>query len=240
MQRDNRGSDIHASDLTSPLKAYWQRIVPKPPTEEEVGFWLAGRGHHYFLVYAMTGVDDSQEESLVHPELGIHYSPDLRAASGEFKTSRRWSKPQGEIEAADAFKGYVRQCRIYAVAENKKIWNLYVLFLMPEERPQDGRRVPDIQVYTLHFTDEELERERKDIIKTRKAIQTALKKKDPSKLPLCEEYQCVVRRGQGRGVPKKVIPTCKWFTECKPQTRYEDYLKTNVEQGNDVKQVSHV
>lgn len=216
-QRDS--SRIHASDLKELRKAYWQRIVPKSATPAEVGFWLAGLGHHYWMVYSMYGIDDTQEESKYDKGLGIYYSPDLNSDRGEFKTSRYWQLPNGPLEAADAFKFYERQCRTYAVAEKIDYWNLVVLFLFPPNEYK--QKQPVLKAYTYRFTKKELADERKQIKADVLALRTALDSQSCSELPLCSEGICFKMVGQGRGKPKKKVPMCKWWEECKPEGRYE-------------------
>lgn len=216
-QRD--AANIHASDLIYLRKAYWQRQAPKPATPSEVGFWLAGLGHHYWMVYSQYGIDDTQEESLKHEGLGILYSPDLNSDRGEFKTSRYWKLPDGSLEASDAFRYYERQCRIYAVAEGVDYWNLVVLFLFPPNAYQ--QKQPVLKAYTYRFSKTELVAERKQIKKDVADLKAALSSSDPSTLPLCSEGVCFKMVGQGRGKPKKKVPMCKWWEECKPDGRYE-------------------
>lgn len=218
--RKNERDGIHASDLSAPLRAYWQKMAPLPATSTEAGYWLTGLGHHYYMVLIMTGVPDSQEASCFSEVLGIHYSPDLKALYGEFKTSRLSQEPADEQEALKWFSGYINQCKTYAVAEGVMQWNLFVLFIAPLDMQTRKKRAPFTRAYTFTFTDEELTRHREWIISTRKKLELALSKKDPSKLPLCEEYLCLRWVGQGRGKPRIPVAECKWFEHCKPSERY--------------------
>lgn len=215
-QRDE--ANIHASDLKELRQAYWQRVAPRPATPAEIGFWLAGLGHHYYMVYSMYGIDDTQEESLFDEELGILYSPDLNSDRGEFKTSRYWQVPNGPLEAADAFRFYERQCRIYAVTAKINYWNLVVLFLFPPNAY--NQKQPVLKAYTYNFTDQELEDERQQIKMDVSALKIALAKKDHLALPLCSEGICFKMIGQGRGRPKKMVPMCKFWEDCQPEGRY--------------------
>lgn len=218
--RDREG--IHASDLDQPRKAYWQRIHPLPGTPREIGYWLTGQGHHYYLVLALTGVDDSQEESGYSEELGIHYSPDLSKLKGEFKTSRKPREPLTEDEALKAFEPYRSQCCTYAVASKVNHWNLYVLYMCPKTSDFKETLGPFPRVYTFTWTKQELAVHKKWIITQREAIEAALAAKDHTSLPLCEEFKCMKWESMGRGRPKKPVADCKWFMDhCKPEGRYE-------------------
>lgn len=217
-----RGEDIHASDLSSPMKAYWQRVHPLPPTRDEIAFWLTGRAHHYFMVHAQTGVDDSQEESLYVQDLDLYYSPDLNTAKGEFKTSRSWRIPDSEEEALRDFESYEKQCRVYAAARKVTEWYLVVLYLNPPPRELDGRKVPLIRAYKYSFTKKEILDERKKIKRQVAEIRTAIQQRDPSSLSWCTSYFCYKKVGQGRGRPSKIVPLCKYFDICKPPAPRKD------------------
>jgi hypothetical protein len=221
-QKQRDPANIHASDLVYPRKAYWQRVCPKPPTDDEVSYWLTGLSHHYFMVYAQTGIDDTQEESLYDADLDVWYSPDLNKANGEFKTSRTWRIPEGPREAADTFQWYFKQCLVYAVAKNVTEWKLYVLFLTPPPRSLDNRKVPVLKVYTLHYTKKQLAEARQTLKQEVAALKSALAAQSPDSLPLCGAGVCFKDVGQGRGRPKRRVPLCKWWHECKPEGRYED------------------
>jgi hypothetical protein len=219
-----RDEKIHASDLTSPLKAYWQRKHPLPAIPYEVGFWLTGRAHHYYLVYACSGVDDTQEASFWSEELQLLWSPDLNAENAEFKTSRRWTPPTSEEEAMESLKYYRDQCLTYAVAKGVNYWHLIVLYLSPMENGTRKLLAPFPEAYTLFFTDEEIENHRKWVHSTRTKLEWALAHDDPSQLELCTDKFCYQNRGQGRGKPALIEPLCKWFEVCKPKGRYDLFI----------------
>ena len=219
-----RDDKLHASDLSSPLKAYWQRRHPLPPTNYEIGYWLTGRAHHYHVVFALTGVDDTQEESCWSDELQLLWSPDLNALDGEFKTTRMYDEPEDDAVAQKFFRHYISQCKTYAVAKKKTKWNLVVLFICPSDLATRKLRAPFVRAYTLVFTKKELTEHKAWIESTRKKLELALKNNDPSELELCDENFCVTWKGQGRGKPSLVEPICKFFQVCKPKSRYDLWL----------------
>ena len=220
-----RGNEIHASDLGSPLKAYWQRKHPLPPTDYELGYWLTGRAHHYYLVWSMVGIDDTQEESCYSKELQLYYSPDVNKYDTEFKTNRMFDEPADSKEAIKLFRHHIKQCLTYAVAKKRKTFNLVELFLCPiADQKTRKLTAPFPQAYEIKFTDQEIENHKKWIASTRKKLQLALKNNDPSKLELCEENFCITWKGQGRGKPALVEPTCKFFDICKPKERYDLFV----------------
>lgn len=213
---------IHASDLMNPRMSYWKKVDPRPATEEEIGWWMAGRAHHYFMVAALTGVEDHQEASLQDPETGLYFSPDLVSLKGEFKTSRRQTLPKDEKDAKTVFQHYIKQCRVYATKMKTLSWKLYVFFLGVREAV---RSVPRFKVYDLLFTKRELANTEKMIADTVAALNTALKKKDHTGLPLCDAWMCyrleTVKRN-GVIVASKKIPVCPYWDQCKPEGRWTD------------------
>ena len=218
MQRDQR-TGVHASDLETPRKAYWQQVHPLPGTPREIGYWLTGRGHHYYLVLALTGKPDSDSGSNYSEELGLHYSPDLPL--GEFKTTRSPREPLNEDDAKRSFEWYRKQCCTYAVASNVDHWNLYVLYICPKSQDFKETLGPFPRVYTFEWTPEELAEHKAWIISTRTAIESALAAKDHTALPLCDEKKCITWVGQGVGKPRIPVADCKWFDKCKPEGRHE-------------------
>ena len=217
VREDREGT--HVSDLLQLRQAYWKRVCPLPPTDDEVGFWLAGKAHHYFLVQAVTGIPDSQEASLVDIETGIHYSPDLLELKGEFKTSRWAILPTTEEQAIRAVSTYIPQCRAYAALMNTLNWNLYVFYLTALDF-KTRRKIPRLKVYTFEFTDEELREERNGLRIRSALLDTAVRELVFESLPLCSEYLCFRMQGHGRGKKRTVEGVCKWWEQCKPTGRY--------------------
>lgn len=222
LQEEER-EGIHVSDLSMPLKAYWGKKLNLPPTRDEIGYWLTGRGHHYFLVKALTGIEDSEEASLVHGELGIHFSPDLLKLRGEFKTTRWTSLPKNEKEAKRVFESYIPQCRAYAILTGVTLWRLYVLFIVPIDL-ETGRKIPRLKVYDLEFSKADITKGLTQLTKTKEEFTQALESDDPSALKLCPEFACFIRRKVRLPGAKRrteiIIPTCKYWDHCKPKGRY--------------------
>lgn len=220
INKDKRTGAWHASDMIDPRLAIYRRLDPKPPTPEQIGYWLLGRGHHYYFVQAMTGIDDSQEASRADTELGLVYSPDLAELRGEFKTTRLSKKPETEEEAIKLFAKYEQQCLIYAACEGVRKWDLYVLYIaLKDEKWKPLAPIPEVYTYTW---DEEQIASVKPRLKAQMAIMdTAVKTNSVSGLPLCSEFICVNWKSNGRGVPMTLEPKCPYFEKCKPPGRYE-------------------
>lgn len=224
---------IHASDLGQPRKAYMQAVHPLPLTDKEAAFFLVGRGHHYYVVYAATGHPDTDEGSQYSEELGIWYSPDLNIWDAEFKTNRMAFPIETQEDAEKFFDEYEMQCQTYAAAKGLNHFNLIVLYICPTEHVEGKRceecgrssvqkkQEPIYGAYTYHWTDEEMEEHKEWVRATKAAIEIAIHMKSPNKLPLCKEAFCIKKKGQGRGKPMIPLAACKWFEVCKPEGRYE-------------------
>lgn len=212
---------IHASDLSQPRRTYWAAVHPLPATDAEVGYWLTGRGHHFYTVYALTGHPDTDTGGKFSEKYGIWYSPDLDELQGEFKTNRLTFEPSTQEECERFFSSYIEQCQIYAACEGINTWHLYVLFMCLVDPATREKVAPIPRVYDLEWTKAEMKERGKWIIEQRELIEDAIKRKDPSKLPLCKEAFCMKFRGQGRGKPRIPMASCKWFSLCKPEGRYE-------------------
>lgn len=212
---------VHVSDLLQPLKAYWSKVDPRPPSRDEVGYWLAGKAHHFFLVQALTGIDDSQEASLVDPVSGIHYSPDLVELKGEFKTTRWAIMPTTAKAVEKVVSSYVPQCRAYAALMHSLEWNLYMFYLTALDL-KTKRKIPRLKVYTLVFTEGELEDERVELAGRAASLENAVLTANPESLPLCSPFICYRMKGNGRGHKKTIEGVCKWWDVCKPKGRYPD------------------
>ena len=212
---------IHASDLLGLRRAYWSRVNPLPTTPEELGYFVLGRGHHYVMVYALSGVPDSQEESKFSKELGINYSPDLLALHGEVKTSRLLMAPKDKEQALKWFDGYIPQVMTYAIAEGVSKWWLYMCFFNPTDLKTQKKLPPFFLVYGFEFTKQELRAHKEWVISRRLILEGAIAKRDHSQLDNCPEFYCVKMEGQGRGKPKRMVAKCKYFELCKPKERYD-------------------
>ena len=57
LNKQPRGDGVHVSDLVHPRKAYWKKIDPRPMTDDEAGYFVAGRGHHEVIEAIIEGKD---------------------------------------------------------------------------------------------------------------------------------------------------------------------------------------
>lgn len=212
---------IHASDLLSPRLSYFRKTQPVPISEDEIGYFATGHGHHYFMVELLTGLKgESQEESKYSEEYGITYSPDIAVSFSEFKTSRLPKEPASEAEAVKLFEDYAQQSLIYALCEKKDYWNLYVLYI-GLRKPKVGIFAPRLRAYRITWTEAELQDGEQWVKETVEDLQQALATNQYDHLPLCAEYKCI-RYNHDTG---KKEPVCPYFTTCKPGERYREYKK---------------
>lgn len=160
---------LHLSDLLQPRKAFWQRVLPKPATDDEVVYFLSGRGYEdaYGRIVGL-------ERGRPAEAFGITFTVDFyRGTFAELKTRRRDLAPPERI--ADDYSHYIAQCKGYcafirgAVQQGVAMdprWMLVdpdnlrrcelLVFTTAQQQP-DGTTKPDFQVIDLEFTEQELD-----------------------------------------------------------------------------------
>lgn len=206
LMKDERVPGIHASDLLDPLQAYWRRVDPQPMSDRLVPIFMIGKVLHAFILSAVEGVNlswDSDQGSRQSEVIGIAYSPDhlIKGIPREVKTSRSFYEPK-DVSDLDM---YIEQLLIYMAAERITKGQLWVLYLNLKDSA--GKTAPQFRAYTVTISPEDLEKVITSLTTTRKELQMAEEKKDPSALPLCRDWKC------GKG-------NCEWWDKCKPKGRY--------------------
>ena len=208
IDREARTPGVHASDLMDPLFAYMQRVHGRKLTDREVSIFLVGQVLHAFIISAVEkkqGVDFASDSGTrFSKELGISYSMDMfnGEVPREIKTSRSFYPPldQSDIDT------YLEQLLIYMAAEDKLAGQIVVLYLNMKDKK--GRTSPVLCVFTVRVKQTDLDRYKKQIVTTRKALEHAIETKNPKALPLCREWKC----GENY---------CPYFTkQCKPAGRF--------------------
>lgn len=207
MTKETR-TGVHLSDLLVPRQRYWAAIDPRPPDNDQIMYWLTGKGHEN--VFVRVGKFKRGE---VGEWNGIKYTPDIfDGFPVEIKTRRRGLADPGQ--EADRYDHYLRQLLGYAaVTGNKKAW-LFVWCLVSSVGYNKTK--PELACYVVEYTDEELNNERLRLTlvygKLLSALDTIVElphgetryvptaHKD---LPLCPEWMCGTTR-------KKIIspPVC--------------------------------
>ena len=211
LEKDSNRKDdeIHASDLLDPRKAYWDRKNKTRLSNRAVGLFFTGKVLHAFFLSALGGETGtnwkSDTGSKYHKDLQIYWSNDWEKGiiPYEFKTSR------GKYEQKPSdLGGYLEQLLIYMVAKNSTTGRLIVLMLnLPAPRGEGWGTYPQYRAYTVTVSKADLAKYRKQIIKTRKELVDAIKRKKPDNLPLCREFKCGASQ-------------CPHYKKCKPPGRY--------------------
>lgn len=189
---------LHVSDLLYPRKTYWKKIDPKPMTDHEAGYFVAGRAHHG-VIEAMFGpkADSKQADAGEFEKHGIYFSPDIRLPYPiEIKTSRANFAPNDNYEKH--FDGYLKQLGSYQALMDSEKGGLLVFYLSL----MDGKkRRPAFRFYKVLMD----KQERTKKIKYLKALVVQLTRAITTKkwqgLELCPEWLC---------------RDCQWFKQCKP------------------------
>jgi hypothetical protein len=237
---------IHLSDLLTPRYAYWQRVKPKPLTDDEIAYFVSGRS-----IEDATWRLHGYEKGGARVEWGITFRPDwYTSIPVEFKSRRGWL-PKDDTEALDRFSHYIEQAGGYAaLTEQTAAW-LWVLSLA--ERQADRSTKPEFRCYLIEWTKDELDAIRADLLSGRVALTAALELREHTPLKLCPAWKCgkssraMVTKPRcltcqrdfegewgiqkhldsktGRGhttepakYERAYVPRCKWFTECEPWT----------------------
>lgn len=207
LEQEERTPGIHVSDLLSPLYAYWERITPSTLSPRKVTTFLVGKVLHAFILSAVDkshGVDwASDQGSKTHKETGIEYSMDhcLDKIPTEIKTSRSYYAPSSLKD----LETYLEQVLCYMVLEKSLSGKLWVLYLNLKDK--DKRTHPQFRCFDVTVGKKELKMYEQQMLDVKANLETAIKKKNPSKLPLCTAWKC----GE---------TMCDHWDECKPKGRY--------------------
>lgn len=210
LEKDSKDrTGIHASDLLDPRKAYFDKRFPQPLNRRMVGLFFVGKVLHAFFLSALNGEDGvnwkSDMGSTVDPELKISYSNDWEknGIPYEFKTSRsKYEQKNADLTL------YCEQLLIYMVAKKSTTGRLVVLQTsLPAPRGEGWGTYPQYRAYTIRCSQADLDKYKAQIVKTRKALEKALKTKSHKGLELCRKFKC----GEGN---------CPHWERCKPEGRY--------------------
>jgi len=197
---------IHLSDLLYPRKRYWGEIRPLPPTNDEIMYWLTGKGHE--TVFIRVG---KFKPGVPTEWNGIVYTTDVyEGYPVEIKTRRGWVAKDGE--ESDRYSNYIEQLRGYCACSNNTKGHLIVWALTQGGDDRSKATKPIMQVYRVDFSHRELTDERLRLLDRRDKLRLALSKiltlagnvtypKEAHKdLPPCPDWMC--------GVSRKNAPVC--------------------------------
>lgn len=171
---------IHVSDLVYCIrKAAFRKLQPKPLTEVQFSYFLAGRGHHETIQF----ISNAEPEKEIEWN-GIKGSIDLLADSVpvEIKTTRSFKR--------DIPPHYIRQLSYYCAMLEKTEGRLLILYLTPNV---NHRNEPEemIKTYAIKFRD--LEKIKKELLESAHQLQAALDEKNVNLAPAVREedaWQC--------------------------------------------------
>jgi hypothetical protein len=199
-------------EILHPRKAYFDRTQPKPPTIEDICYFISGKSIERGFTDSI-GLDHGKNRTAS----GINYSVDIRCQEYpiiEIK-SRRSNLPDiGEEE--DTFAHYLNQLRAYMALDRISQSTLVVVSL--NEKVDDSWKTqPVIAAYTVQFDEMELKRTRTDLKIRKQALKSALEGEIPfTELPLCEDWMC------GRKI--KTCTKAPMCETCKGREFANDYL----------------
>jgi hypothetical protein len=223
---------IHLSDLLNPRRSAWQRVLPLPPTNAEVLYWTAGRGHEDALGRVsglVTAPEASWEWGLPGVDEPIVFRNDFidNEEPVEFKTRRANLALPGE--EAVVYDTYLAQLGGYCALRDKTRGRLVVLSLLEGRSAADPLKPtePELASYTVEYTPHELEQTRRQLAEqaevfelylvcdsiTRMVSPTPLFA-PPNHMRLCRAWMC--------GKSKKTVLTPAWCGLCKKSVAHRE------------------
>jgi len=210
---------IHLTDLLTPKKAYWQKIQPEYASDDELLYFLTGRGHES----AMLAVSGYQHGDVKERD-GITYTPDIFFNFPvEVKTRRAFLAKDGE--ETEKYAWYIKQLSGYMSLEDiQQGW--LIVWCLSEKQDDGWSTKPAVRVYRLTMTQEELNEKKVELRAILALLRASLELKDPSKLPDCPEWMCarisqtLIQRG-----------FCK---TCDKEYQKSNYLTKHKEQGHEI------
>ncbi len=182
--RESRvGGKWHVSDLMFPRYAVLQRISPRKPTREDVGFFLTGEAYHEFM-QRLLGQADSEVRGELLNVLGTadYFNGDTLL---EIKTSRKWTVPELPQDH------YIEQAGYYCVIFSKTSARIAVIF-PTAGRKWDGSSSSTIEIvaHNVVFTDEEIEQIKQDMQSDVEVLNNALETQNTTGLSFCPDWKC--------------------------------------------------
>lgn len=214
-ERTYKPGTYHVSDLLSPRQTYFKILDPLPPSRAEIGYFVAGMGHHYIVEGALAmGKEDSKSETTLMLEEGgiiILGTPDhCTEYPDEVKTSR-----VAEIPGLPE-KKYQEQLLSYCVMKGVRVGYIIVLYLAPARNfwKPHGLKTPTLIAWKLEFSQEELDAWKAYMVEMSLTLDKAVAEKNPSLLPLCDPWMCKRKNGE------RFKAACSWYEQCKPEGRW--------------------
>ncbi len=238
---------IHLSDTLQARQAFWRRVMPLPPSDQDVLFWVAGRSAEdmYSRIPGLLVAEEKAHQ--VTSDLAVVFRPDfhLLEESGfltptEFKSRRAPLAKPGE--EAKVYAHYLSQLGGYAALEGALVGKLIVFDL---GRAQAGQS-PQLAVYDVEWTDDEMSSRLKTVEAVAELLLAAIAgynievmargcatpaREVINALPLCEQWLCGGRkkvfvdpepRADGM-VPLtlkeewRYVARCPYYFLCRPQ-----------------------
>ena len=185
-KKRNEDGSIHLSSLLTPKMAYWQKVKPLPPSDSDIQYFIAGRGHEDAM-HRVTGLSHVPSKEWQGIKYGIDF---YHGHPSEMKTRRRYAAKEGE--ELERYDHYLKQLLGYCAVEFDCFGYLWVWSLM--EKQDEYKTAPEFVLYDVEFTISELQAEQKRLLKTKDDLLVAL----PSGLnlghrglPNCPKWMCV-------------------------------------------------
>jgi hypothetical protein len=187
-RNEERAGGVKLTDLLYPKKAYWQKVRPLPPTNEEIQYWVVGRGHED-AVHRIADIKKTDSKQWNGIWYGIDFFEDHPV---EMKTRRGNLAVEGEEK--EKYDSYLRQLIGYCACEDKLSGELWVWSLL--EKTDSFRSAPKMVCYDITFTKDEIEDEKQRLVDTKRKFLEALGGDMVvlSEFPDCPRWMCFDRK----------------------------------------------
>lgn len=177
--------EIHLSDLLASRKAYFSRILPKPPTIEEILYFLSGNAIEKELLLIL-----KKKHGKVKKTNGITYTVDARLPKiTEIKSRRRALPKEGDEERE--FDYYIQQHSGYCALDGEKSGHLLVVSLA-EKVDASNKTKPMLAAYKVKYSKDDMEVVLDGLVQIKEILELALTGDQMyiESLPPCPQWMC--------------------------------------------------
>jgi len=178
--RKEEREGIHVSDLLfCPRKTYLQKKGLLPPSDEELLYWVIGKGYHSLLEGEISEVQ-LQIDGVIGTLDTIQLEGNL-VVPVEFKSTRASSRRE-VLEMSH----WIEQCLAYAKICGVSQVRLRILYLMGDYRELK----PQLKSFILKFTEEEVENFWTKLLSRKHYLQFALENSSPPPPQPKYDWEC--------------------------------------------------
>ena len=175
---------ISVSDLLFPRKTFYSRKHTEVEvTEDEMGYFIAGRGHHD-IIGILTTTDEFTEVKVEWEGIKGHIDI-YEDVPIEVKTTRL-NRIATREELIRNNSHYFEQLGMYCAMTNHNVGRLLLFYLGVKNG--DNKTLPKLVVYDVTYKD--MGGIRKEMLERKKLLEDAFSADSAEKLPMCPKWMC--------------------------------------------------